>query len=257
MKTKQGLKWRWVLAVAVVLEGCRPAIGQQPEPHATLKGHATGVNALAFSPDGRTLASADGHGTVRLWELRTSRQRAALEDYFEGVNVLAFSPDGKLLASAGDDGDDGVMTLWERASGKVRAWLKGHPAPVRSAAFVSGGDLLASGSTTGTIRLWDLRARKQRAVLKGHIALVFSLAGAGRLLASAGCDRRVRLWDTAVGKQLLVLKPDQPVEAVALSLDGRLFAAGDRKGTIFLWSVPKLLAQKREQEPTPRLKGMR
>jgi WD40 repeat protein len=75
MQTKQGPQWRWLTAVALVLGVCQHAPGQRAEPWLTLRGHNKGVKALAFSPDGKTLASGSFGGSVRLWEVASGRER--------------------------------------------------------------------------------------------------------------------------------------------------------------------------------------
>ena len=106
---------------------------QEAKLRDTLQGHTAAVVSVAFSPDGKTLASASYDGTLRLWEMATGKERAALGEYTGCVGCVAFSPDGKTLAS-GIIGspvpfpDLNNVKLWDVATGKVRTTLKGHMA---------------------------------------------------------------------------------------------------------------------------------
>lgn len=115
--------------------------------------HNAVVCSATFSPDGKTLASANGSDTVILWEAATGRERTKLTGQGSSARAVAFSPDGRTLASGGDDN---TLRLWELASGKERAALPGHQGSILSVAFSPDGRLLASGSKERSIKVWSL-----------------------------------------------------------------------------------------------------
>src|SRR5262249_39692640 len=140
--------------------------------------NAAGIVArLAFSPDGRTLASCSGRDDViRLWETTSGKERATLPD---AVCCVAFAPDGKMLAAGKADG---TVKIWDLASGKTIATLEGHRSLVPSVAFSPDGKTLASSGWDSAIRLWDvakaIKGEQTEAThrLAGHRASVNSLA---------------------------------------------------------------------------------
>src|SRR5262249_30374107 len=148
------------------------ASGQQK---AFLQGHTSAVTSVAFSPDGKTLASASGWGDgttpeLLLWDVATGQQRS-LKGHTSAVRSVAFSPDGKTLASA----DGGGVRVWEVATGQHRATLK-EQTTYAVAFSPDGKTLVCAGDVDRAVKLWDVATREQKATLKGHTEAVRSVA---------------------------------------------------------------------------------
>jgi WD40 repeat protein len=158
--------------------------------------------AMAFSPDGTTLAAAAGDRSVRLFDLATGRQIGTPLPAGTGGSYndeLVFSPDGRALATTEEDR---AVRLWDvKSHRQIGVPLVGHTARVSAIAFSPDGKYLATGSEDTTVRVWDLATHRPIGIpLIGHTAAVRSVVYGpdGRTVASYGEDSTVRLWNVAV-----------------------------------------------------------
>ncbi|MDA1055848.1 MAG: protein kinase [Planctomycetota bacterium] len=209
----------------------------------TLKGHTNWVSSVAFSPDGKRLASASGDQTVKVWDVTGGQKTLTLTGHSSFVYCVAFSPDGKWLASASRDK---TIKVWDATSGQKALTLRGHtngvrtlgPSGVLSVAFSPDGKRLASASQDRTVKVWDATSGQEMLTLKGHTNSVTSVAFSpdGKLLASASEDKTVKVWNSVNGQERLTLRGhDWPVLSVVFSTDGKRLASASGDETAKVW----------------------
>ena len=213
-------------------------------PHlvATLDAHGGEVNSVAFSPDGKTLASSGSwDAEAKLWSVSARRSFATLR-HADAVSSLAFSSTDRAILASGSR--DRTIKLWDGKSGRQIAALEGHTDGVTSVAFsAGGGSLLASGSRDGTIKLWDVGARAGLGTLEAHTSEVTSVSVSpdGTILASAARrddDEAVKLWDLGTRERIGSLEGHTyGATSVSFSPDGATLASGSGNGSIILWDV--------------------
>ncbi|MBI1914769.1 MAG: protein kinase [Planctomycetes bacterium] len=257
----------WVTSVAFSADGKRIVSGSADstvkvweahsgQEHLTLKGHtfpvmsvALGhtleVTSVAFSADGKRIASASHDQTVKVWDAQTGQELRTLKGHTFWVNGVAFSADGKRIASGSYDK---MVRVWDTDKGKEQLTLKGHTRAVMSVAFSPDGKRIVSGSGgcgddgPGEVKVWDAQTGQEELTLEGHTDQVWSVTFSpdGKRIASGSDygDRTVKVWDAHSGEETLTLKGHtNRVVRVAFSADGKRIASASLDGTVKVWDA--------------------
>ncbi len=197
------------------------------------------VVAMMFTPDGKTVATANGTPIVTFWDITNYEIRRRFRDPSGAVRALAISPDGAILATGGDGK---VVTLWDLATGRQRAVLKGHLGAVACLAFAPDGRTLASGSRDASVTIWDVARAAEQVTLAHHTSAITCVAFApdGKTLASGSLDWTVKLWNLASGAVRHSFEGSgDAIDALAFAPDGKTLASSSRDGMTRVWDLTR------------------
>jgi|GEM_PF-992257 len=204
------------------------------------------IHSIAFSRDGKLLASASHDSTVKFWDIDTGQQDASLQNQ-NPVYAISFSPNDYILASGGASDN---VEFWDINDKRRLDILKAKEiSPINSITFNSDGSMLAVGgdgeSVDGKhVEIWNIETKKLIHFLAGHSDPVNSVAfhPDSQILASGSQDGSVKLWDVSSGKEIRTLSEQNnpysrtKITSVAFSPDGKLLASSSDSGTVTIWS---------------------
>jgi WD40 repeat protein len=239
-----------------ILDDCLPAPGQADrrswEWHylrrlcrsavLTLAGHKLTVTGVAYSPDGRLIASCSGEwrgaepGEILVWDAETGDLLHAFRGHQRTVNRVSFAPGGRLLVSSGLDA---TVRLWDLTRPREPAAVLQQPGSAW-AALSPDGRLLAAGCGDYGVHVWDVPGRKLLQTYRKHTDVVFAVAfhPTENLIASGSrSGEAIRLWDPSTGADFRTLPWKADVRSIAFSADGKLLAAGSYEGTVKVWDL--------------------
>ena len=213
------------------------------------KEHKDRANSVAFSSDGKMLASGSTDNTIRLWDAATGQIKNILTDHRDDVNSVVFTPDGSTLMSGSRDK---TIRVWDVATGLQKQVLTGHGASIYSVALSPDGSTLMSGSDDNEIYFWDVATGERLEILRESVTGVDDIAfSTDNTIIASELGRDILLWDIATGVQKQVLTGHtENVNSIVFSPDGGTLASGSSDDTVRVWDVAtgqiqKILTERR------------
>jgi WD40 repeat protein len=195
--------------------------------------------AVAWSPDGKSIACASSDNSVQVWNASTGGNLLIYHGHTSPVYSLAWSPDGKRIASGSADK---TVQVWDVADGVKVYTYSGHHDSVNAVVWSPDDKRIASGSEDKTVQVWDAYTGTNPIIYRGHSSAVEAVAWSpdGTRIASGSSDNTVRIWDAFTGGRNVTINYNghsDTVYAVAWSSDGRRIASASSDGTVQIWNT--------------------
>lgn len=200
----------------------------------TLTGHGDTISQIAWSPDGRMLASCSADLTLRTWDMRSGSTQHVMRSVEAGVSCLTWSPDGKMLVSGQDNGG---IKQWDTQGHLLQAFRE-HNGMIFRVAWAPNGEFYASASADNTIRLWNSQTARMTRMLRMPSGQALDVAWSrdGKMLAAASSEGSIRVWDAAGERiQRSLASGNDAVLSLAWSPTNRLLAAASADRMVRLW----------------------
>jgi WD40 repeat protein/tRNA A-37 threonylcarbamoyl transferase component Bud32 len=231
----------WLTALRGPIPGSVPATTATPLPLGTTlyiyHGHADQVFAVAWSPDGKRIASGSRDTTVQVWDVANGGHVYTYPGHTDSVLSVTWSPDGKRIASASWDK---TVQVWNAIDGSNAYTYKGHTDSVPSVAWSPDGKRIASASYDKTVQVWNATDGSHIYTYTGHSGIVMSVAWSpdGKHIASTAFDMTVQVWDATDGSNTYTYTGHTgPVLSVAWSPNGKHVASASYDNTVSMWEV--------------------
>jgi len=208
-----------------------PSIGSE------VRGSIANAAGMAFSPDGKFLATSSMDGTAKLWEISSGNELHTLKGHSGPIRSIALSHDGERLVTGSFDH---TAKLWDLKSGRELLTFKGHSARIHSVAISPDGKLLATGSADRTLKLWDINTGIEIDTLRGHTGNVWSVAFMpdNTKLVTGSMDANAIIWDYAHNKKLMILTGHfAGITSAAFSQNGKMLATASGDRSAKLWDA--------------------
>lgn len=203
----------------------------------TLRGHKSGVNSVAFAPNGKRIVTGCRDGTAKVWESETGKELLTLKGHSFEIFSVAFSSDGERIVTASRDT---TAKVWDASVGTEVHALKGHEGRVFAAAFGPDGQRIVTGGQDKTARVWDASNGDEVRAIKAHSAWINSVAFSpdGKRFVTGSKDMTAKVWHLMTGEEVLTLRGHKDeVKSVCYSPDGRRIVTGSTDHTLKVWDA--------------------
>lgn len=238
-------------ATLVSIEGCAQFIPSPsgtvplptPRPQGSVlysyRGHTSRVTTVAWSPNGKYIASGSLDQTVQVWAANPNDhfRPSIYRGHTAGVQAVAWSPESNRVVSGSIDQ---TVQVWNARTEERLALYQGHNDIVMTISWSPDGQYIASGSADGTVRLWDVATGKQKYVYRGHSASVNSVVWSpdSQRIASGSSDKTIQILDVATGNRMYTYcGHTDTVSSVSWAPDGKLIASGSWDKTVQVWNA--------------------